>query len=129
MVDQVNEVRTARVAPWAYGWWVLVGALAGLGVAGLLTIGVVFLAVAVVLVIVGLRVPALRGSAALGAIGGLAAAPLYLAWLNRSGPGRVCTTSGVDTTCADQLSPWPFVAVAVVLVVVCVVLVRRSRTA
>jgi hypothetical protein len=104
---------------------VLVGALAGIGVAGALTVGAVFLALALVLTVVGVLVPRLRNRSALGVVGGLALAPLYIAWLNRGGPGQVCTVSATGTTCLDAWSPWPFVAVGVALVAVCVVLVRR----
>lgn len=117
---------TDRVPWWAWGWWALVGALLGYGVAALLTIGVFLLLAAAVLVVVGLRVPALRGRAALGVVGGLAGAPLLLAWLNRDGPGTVCRTTPTSQTCGEQWSPWPFVVVALVLLVTCVALARRT---
>ena len=40
---------------------------------------------------------------------------LYVAWLNRDGPGTVCTSTATETSCGDEWSPWPFVVVAVVL--------------
>ncbi|WP_231384111.1 hypothetical protein [Cellulomonas sp. URHD0024] len=119
------DARTERVAPWAYGWWVLVGALTGIGVAGALTVGAAFLALALVLAVVGVLVARLRNRSALGVVGGLAVAPLYVAWLNRGGPGRVCTVSATQTTCLDAWSPWPFLAVGLALVVGCAVLVGR----
>lgn len=121
-----GDARAERVAPWAYGWWVLVGALAGIGVAGAPTVGPAFLAPALGLAVVGLVMTRLRNRSALGILGGLAAAPLYIGWLNRGGPGQVCTVSTTGTSCVDAWSPWPFVAVGVVLLVGCVVLVRRA---
>ena len=121
------ESARRREPAWAYGWWLLVGVLAGIGIAGLLTVGVVFLAAAVVLGAVGLGVPALRSRAAVVLPAGLAVVPAYLAWLNRGGPGSVCETSGADVTCTQEWTPWPFVAAAVLLVAVAVVLVVVVR--
>ena len=126
MQAQVTYVRR-RVAPWAYGYWALVGALVGVGIAALLSIGIAFLALAMTLAVVGVLVPALRNRSALGVVGGLAVAPLWLAWLNKDGPGEVCTTTATSTSCAEQWSPWPFAASGVVLLVACVLLVRRGR--
>ncbi len=106
-----------------YAWWLVVGALAGLGVAALLTIGPLLLVVAGLLALAGARIPALRGGvAAIPAGVGLVA--LYLAWLNRSGPGDVCETTATEVHCSQQWSPWPFVAVAALLVAVSVFLAR-----
>ena len=44
---------------------------------------------------------------------GLSTAPLFIAWLNRDGPGPVCTTTAESISCSDQWSPWPFVALGV----------------
>src|SRR4051812_1621232 len=115
------------VAPWAYGWWLVVGALAGIGIAALLSIGVVLLAAAAVLAVIGARTPALRNRSVVAIPAGVGVAVLYLAWINRDGPGNVCKTTGTTTTCTDQISPWPFVAVAVVLIAVSLVLARRAR--
>ena len=96
-------------------WWGLVGALLGFGVAGLASIGVFLLPLALVLLVVALLVPALRRPSTPALLVGLSTAPLFIAWLNRGGPGLVCTTSGTSTSCVDQWSPWPFVATGVLL--------------
>jgi hypothetical protein len=62
-----------------------------------------------------------------GLISGAAAPLLYVAWLNRGGPGEVCTGDSRAISCTDEWSPWPFLAVAVVLVVAGVVLFGRQR--
>jgi hypothetical protein len=103
-------------APWVLAtYWGAVGGLVAFGVAGLATIGLFLLALAAVLVAVGFVVPALRRPSVPGFLVGLSAAPLYIAWLNRGGPGTVCTTDGTTTSCADAWSPWPFVATGVLL--------------
>lgn len=118
-------MRVDQVAP--YAWWLLVGALAGLGIAGILTIGLPLLLLAALLTWIGLRSDTLvRGVAAMPA--GLALLALYLAWLNRGGPGDVCRVDAQGTTCDEEWSPWPFVALAVVLLAVSVVAVSRRRS-
>ena len=125
MTFRTADVRAGGTSAAAYAWWVGVGALIGLGIVGLLTIGIALLAVGALLALVGVLRPGLRGGAA-GTLAGVAAAPLYLAWLSRSGPGRVCSTAGSEVSCVEAWSPWPFVIVAAALVAGCVVLVRRT---
>ncbi|WP_421735821.1 hypothetical protein [Cellulomonas sp.] len=126
MTTSGDQPIAAVVAPWTYGWWALVGALIGIGVTGLLTLGIVLLALGLILLVIGTVAPALRNRSALGVVGGLAVAPLYLAWLNRAGPGRACTAVGPVTSCTEQSSPWPYVVVALVLATASAILVRRS---
>ncbi|WP_228387484.1 MULTISPECIES: metallophosphoesterase family protein [unclassified Nocardioides] len=127
------RVQNARRRPpvWAYAWWAATGALLGFGVAGLLTIGIFLLPVAIALAVVGALWKPLSTHSVVALGGGLSAAPLYLAWINRSGPGAVCEAlADGATSCADRWSPWPFVAVAVILLAgSCLVTVhmRRSR--
>jgi len=103
-------------APWVLAtYWGAVGGLVAFGVAGLASIGLFLLALAAVLVAVAVAVPALRRPSVPGFLIGLSAAPLYIAWLNRDGPGMVCTTDGSSTTCVDAWSPWPFVATGLLL--------------
>jgi hypothetical protein len=63
----------------------------------------------------------------LGLLLGAAVPLLYVAWLNRDGPGTVCTTEGAVTSCGDQISPWPFVAMALVAAVIGIVSFVRLR--
>jgi hypothetical protein len=87
---------------------------------------VVLAVLAVVLVVVaarsGRRLP--PAHLAFLALSGAGVLPLVVAWLNRDGPGDVCTEwSG--TQCAastEEWSPWPWLAVGVVLVAAGVVL-------
>jgi hypothetical protein len=101
----------------------------GLGIAALLSIGIVLLALAGVLASVGALVPALRGRGMLAIPAGVGLAPLYLAWLNRDGPGTVCESTPTMTKCEEEWSPWPFVVVAALFVVTSVILARRRSVA
>ncbi|TGB14621.1 hypothetical protein [Streptomyces sp. MZ04] len=117
-----------RPAIWKYAYWLLIGALAGLGIESLLTIGLLFLLAAGGLALVGIRAPSLRNRAATAIPAGAGLAVLYLAWVNRGGPGRVCETTGTETSCHEAWSPWPFVAVAVIFIAASVFLaLRRQR--
>jgi hypothetical protein len=107
--------------------WASVGALGAFGIAGLASIGVFLLAGAALVAAVALSIPALRPPCMPGFLVGLSTAPLYIAWLNRSGPGLVCTTTRDSMSCADQWSPWPFVAVGVLFAGAGVVLLLVTR--
>ncbi len=103
----------------AKAWWAVTGTLIGFGIAGVATIGVYLIPVAMVLALIG--IVRYRDRSAIALVGGLAVAPLYIAWLNRNGPGTVCRTVGGTTECADQWSPWPFVAVGLTLLIISLV--------
>jgi hypothetical protein len=58
---------------------------------------------------------------------GVALPLLVVAWLNRAGPGEVCTVRGDASACVTAWSPWPWaVAGAVVLMAGLVLALRRS---
>ena len=110
--------------------WFLIGAAGCFGVLSLLTVGglvlpVTLLAAAFVAWRLGVS------AQAWGALSGAGVVVAYVAWLNRHGPGTYCEPIGDGgTRCLQEWSPWPFLAVAVALVVVGVVLARRgARTA
>ena len=104
-----NEGFGARRWRWFVAWF-LVGALYALAVLGALTIGIFVLPVAVVATVLLARVPTARiGST--GLVSGAGLPLLYVAWLNRDGPGTVCTSTSSSSSCIDEWSPWPFVAV------------------
>lgn len=89
------------------------GAMLGFGVLGLLSVGAVlapFGVAAVVLLAVNRR----AGPSWPGAIAGLGLSVLWMAWLNRHGPGWVCDGTG---SCVDEDSPWMFFGVGAVLIV------------
>lgn len=98
----------------SYLGWTAVGVLAAFGLAAILTIGLPFLVLAAALAaFLAWRGVTGRGATGL-ALGGAAVAG-YLAWLNRGGPGDVCTSAGASTSCTTEASPWPFIVVAALL--------------
>ncbi len=117
--------------PW--GWylaWAAVGAGAALSLLGALTIGV-FVAPFVALGGLALVSHARARPAAPALVCGLAVPPLWVAYLNRDGPGTICTTTAASQACVEEWSPWPWLAVALALlaggVAVSVALRRAAR--
>ncbi|WNM29031.1 hypothetical protein RKE30_00720 [Streptomyces sp. Li-HN-5-11] len=119
----------SSVWPW-FCAWLAVGALGSLGLLSILTIGAYLLPVAVVAA--GLLATR-RGSRAglAGVLSGLGVPLLYVAFLNRGGPGSVCTTTATGQSCADEYNPWLWLAAGVALLLAGVVLgvVRQHRAA
>jgi len=101
----------------AAAWWTLTGLLGAFGIVGILTIGLPFLVVAGILTVVGLLRDGLRNRSMFALPIGVGVVPLYLAWLNRGGPGEVCHTTATTQSCMDAWSPWPFLAVGIGLIV------------
>jgi hypothetical protein len=119
-------VKTDGDSALAFLGWCVAGAAGCFGVLSLLTIGPFVLLLTLMLIGVLLwRVE--PGWAMAGMISGAAAPGLYVAWLNRDGPGEVCTSTATGTECGDQWSPWPFLVVALVLLVAGVVVFARQR--
>jgi amino acid transporter len=107
--------------------WVAIGAAYAVALLGAMTIGlfVAPLAVAATVLITRHR----RARVGLpGLLSGAGLPLVYVAWLNRDGPGTVCSvTRGGGSSCTDEWSPWPWLTVAVVLVVVGTVAFRLRR--
>ncbi|MGX1548715.1 hypothetical protein [Streptomyces adustus] len=94
--------------------WFVVGALGSLGLLTALTIGPYLLPGAVAAAaLLAVR----RGSSAglPGLVSGLGVPLLYVAFLNRAGPGNVCTTTASGQSCVDEFDPWPWLAVGAAL--------------
>jgi hypothetical protein len=99
----------------AFLGWCLAGAGLCLGVLTILTVGPFLLLFALFLCALLVWRPGFGWGIA-GLLSGAAAPLLYVAWLNRGGPGQVCTGNSRAITCTDEWSPWPFVAAGVLLV-------------
>jgi hypothetical protein len=56
-----------------------------------------------------------RGEGRLGPISGLGLAPVYVAYLNRHGPGNVCSQSAAGQNCFQAWNPWPWAATVATL--------------
>jgi len=94
--------------------WAAVGAGAVAGVLAVLTIGL-FILLATGALAVALARRADGRLAAPGLLGGAALLPFYVGFLNRNGPGMVCTTTRTGGSCVQEMSPWPWVAVGLCL--------------
>lgn len=123
-MSRVRGRDTLRLVGWA-------AAGAGVVTAALtvLTIGIFVLAATAALA--ALLARRYGGSlAAPGLLAGAGLMTLYIAYLNRRGPGMVCTTTQTGGSCVQEWSPWPFVAAGLCLVGVGFavgLLMRRSR--
>jgi hypothetical protein len=110
----------------AFAGWCVAGAGLCLGVLSILTIGPFVLLLSLMLCGWLLWRPGF-GSALAGLLTGAAVPVLYVAWLNRGGPGQVCTSESRAVSCTDEWSPWPFLGLAVVLALAGFVLFLRLR--
>jgi hypothetical protein len=94
-----------------------VGAGLSFGVLAILSIGVSVLAITIVGTVFLARSSAARAGLA-GLVSGLGLPLLYVAFLDRSGPGVVCTSIGGGTSCTDEWSPWPWLLIGAALLLV-----------
>ena len=110
----------------AFLGWMLPGIALCLALLTPFTIGLAALALAGVLVVALMATGAYRDGSPAGLLSGTGPVLLYVAWLNRHGPGTVCTAlHGGGQQCTDEWSPWPWLAAGVALVVAGLI-VRRS---
>ena len=97
--------------------WMLVGAGYALGLLSLPSIGAFVLVITAVATFV-LVTRAGNRVGLPGLVSGLSLQLFYVAYLNRSGPGTICTTTATSQTCSDEWSPWPWLVVGIVLLVI-----------
>jgi hypothetical protein len=96
--------------------WMLTGAGYALGILGAFSIGPYVLVITVAATIVlATRTGSRVGLP--GLISGLSLPLFYVAFLNRSGPGTVCTSTATSQSCVDEWSPWPWLGIGIVLLV------------
>jgi hypothetical protein len=109
--------------------WLLVGAGYALSLVGIASIGLFILPLPVLATVLLIRrQPTTSGLP--GLISGLGVPLLYVAYLNRAGPGTICTTVTGGQECNDEWSPWPWLAVGVILLILGVAaFVGRQRRA
>jgi MYXO-CTERM domain-containing protein len=103
---------------WAwFAAWLVIGAGYALSLLGAASIGLFMLPLPVLATILLARRQ--HANAGLpGLISGLGIPLLYVAYLNRAGPGTICTMiTGGGQDCTDEWSPWPWLAAGVVLLV------------
>jgi hypothetical protein len=126
---KIGGVADRRGMPgWAaFGLWFTVGAVVSLGILAALSIGFVMLPVG----LIGAAALAMRSSTrrgVLGVVSGLGVPLMYVAFLNRDGPGTSCHAANGGVDCAERWSPWPWLGLGSALVILGLVLyVNRSR--
>jgi len=112
-VTTISARRDRRGVVWFIAW-MLVGAGYALGVLSAPSIGLFVLLITVVATIVLATRPANRVGLP-GLLSGLSLPLFYVAFLNRSGPGTICTTTATSRSCSDEWSPWPWLVIGIVL--------------
>ena len=104
-----------------WGWfftWALLGAAAALGSISLGPL--LLLPVYALGVFLWTRRPRLRRSA-FGLLTGAGVLLLYVAWVQRDGPGTTCWHTATASGCDEHLNPLPWLVIGIVLVVAGVV--------
>ncbi len=109
----------SRGAPLEWRWfvaWALVGCAAVFGAFSLLLIGLAAFGAAVVVAVLMARHPGARGSA-LGLLSGAGLPLVYVAYVQRDGPGTTCWHTATSSGCETHLDPIPWLVIGVVLVI------------
>ena len=128
------EGLSPRHRPWgSFAAWLAVGVAYSFAAIALASIGLFVFPLVVLATVLLARRKTPRAALA-GLVAGLGFPPLYVAFLNRGGPGQVCYSSGaMQTTCAQLLNPWPWAAIGLLFIIVGVALFlglsRRGRMA
>ena len=92
-------------------------ALIGAGfILGFLTLSVLFVVPIVVAVVVMVVRPNVLKSS-VGLVTGAGSVLIYVAYVQRRGPGTVCWQTATASGCEEYLNPWPWLVVGVVLVI------------
>lgn len=114
----MNKTATtgSRLLIWPFFAWAAVGAGACVTVLSVLSIGVFVAPLVIVAAVLLLRWPRSRTAAMFGAVSGLGLVLLYVAYLNRGGPGDVCSTTASGQSCVTEWSPWPWLVAGIALV-------------
>ena len=114
---------------WSFLAWPVVGAALSFGVLASMTIGIFILPFALVGLFILLKWGGDRRSS-VGIISGLGLPLLYVAFLNRDGPGTICKSYGNGgQQCMDEWSPWPWFLIGAALVATGIALFVRLRRA
>jgi hypothetical protein len=106
----------AKPGIWPFLAWGALGAGVVLAALTALSIGIFVLPLVIAALIVLLRWRGSRNITAVGLLTGAGLVPLYVSYLNRGGPGTVCSSTASGQACIDEWSPWPWLVAGVVLV-------------
>lgn len=123
-------MRTLLPPPYAHAVgcrWFWVWALFGVAAAfGLLVLGVLAIVPTALVGCVLAARPAIRRSA-FGFVSGVGLLLLYVAWLQRAGPGTTCWQSGTSSGCEQHLNPLPWLFAGLALFLGGVIAHARQR--
>jgi hypothetical protein len=97
------------------GAWLLTGAAWALSLVAILSIGLFVIPLAIVATVLLARRTSWRLGFS-GLIAGPGAPLIYVAYLNRAGPGNVCTAVARGTSCMQEFDPLPWLIVGLALV-------------
>jgi hypothetical protein len=111
---------------WQFAAWALCGASSALILAGAFTVGPLGIVPAAAFAVLAVRIGGANVSA-VGALVGIGAWCFVLAWLNRHGPGDVCSTRSDGTFCQGEWDPWPFWSAGALFVLVPAVVFLSGR--
>ena len=98
-----------------FGAFTLLGAAWAFSLVSILSIGMVILPLATVATVVLLTRRSSRQGLP-GLVAGLGAPLVYVAYLNRAGPGNVCTAVVRGASCMQEFDPLPWLIVGLALV-------------
>jgi hypothetical protein len=112
----MNLVPEVARRPGGWGWffvWTLLGSAAALGA---ISLGPLLILPVALLGVVLWRRPMVRRSAC-GLLAGAGILLLYVAWVQRDGPGTTCWHTATASGCDQHLNPLPWLVLGIVLVV------------
>jgi hypothetical protein len=119
-------LKHSTVSTW--GGFFVCAFLGAVAAFGLLTLGSLALLPAALAVWLVTARSTLRRSA-FGLVAGVGVVGLYVAYVQRRGPGTVCWRTATASGCDQYLNPWPWLASGVALVLVGFIIhVRRLRS-
>jgi hypothetical protein len=108
-----RQVRVVHLVECGWFWaWVLVG---GATMFGLLVAGMLAVAPVALTILALASQPTIRRSA-FGLFTGLGIPLIYVAWVQRAGPGTTCWHTATASGCDQHLNPLPWLVVGVVLI-------------
>ena len=123
----MDAVGTGKPSWPSFFAWPIIGATLSFSVLGAMTIGIFVFPFAIA-GLLALRKWGGNQKSSVGLISGAGLPVLYIAYLNRQGPGMVCGSYGNGgEQCTQEYSPWPFLLVGAILVALGVVLFIRLR--
>ena len=107
--------------------WASVGVALAISAIAVMTIGVWVVPFALIGLIASYK--RANRSSGVGLISGAGVPFLFIAYLNRNGPGDICRQFGFGgQQCTQEYSPWPFMLVGTMLILLGMAMFKRIRS-